>query len=144
MGIMFTSEACGGVINVCPTIGNAQREGATDAFNITLFEVFTGENKHCATQVTWCFHLLQVFSFIVPTRLQRATQRVLHRLFHTRYHAFFSFNTLFLACFWSSYWHPQSHARLLLDALLSVRGYHGFLLKFSMLFFLLSWEDVNP
>ncbi|XP_025064079.1 probable palmitoyltransferase ZDHHC4 isoform X3 [Alligator sinensis] len=26
----------------------------------------------------------QVFSFIVPTRLQRATQRVLHRLFHTR------------------------------------------------------------
>ncbi|XP_025064078.1 probable palmitoyltransferase ZDHHC4 isoform X1 [Alligator sinensis] len=84
MGIMFTSEACGGVINVCPTLGNAQREGATDTFNITLFEVFTGENKHCATQVTWCFHLPQVFSFIVPTRLQRATQRVLHRLFHTR------------------------------------------------------------
>uniref|UniRef100_A0A8B9R2S1 Uncharacterized protein n=1 Tax=Anas platyrhynchos TaxID=8839 RepID=A0A8B9R2S1_ANAPL len=77
----------------------------------------------------FCFHLPQVLSLVIPTRLQRATQKVLHRLFHTR-HLFTVLHIVLEAAVYAEYtwevfpycWELEFHLLLLILPYLLLAG----------------------
>uniref|UniRef100_A0A8B9UI41 Zinc finger DHHC-type palmitoyltransferase 4 n=1 Tax=Anas zonorhyncha TaxID=75864 RepID=A0A8B9UI41_9AVES len=80
----------------------------------------------------FCFHLPQVLSLVIPTRLQRATQKVLHRLFHTR-HLFTVLHVALEVAVYAEYtwevfpycWELEFHLLLLLLPYLLLAGNIG-------------------